>query len=372
MELIEAKELLRELSHIKNNIIGLYSSLNINHKKERIQLLTAETYKEDFWQNQTQSMQIQQELTQIKKTVEPWDVLLKDIEDSISLLDMAIEEQDNEVIVDISGRLGQYKQKFEQLETYELLSLPDDDKNAILTIHPGAGGTESQDWASMLMRMYVRWVEDNSFELEILDYMPDISAGIKDVAMLIKGTHAYGMLKGEHGVHRLVRISPFDSNQRRHTSFASVDVIPEAPDDIDIEIKESDLRIDTFRASGAGGQHVNRTDSAVRITHFPTGIVAQCQNERSQHKNKAHAMKILRSRLYELKRKELQKEKLEKFGEKKDIAWGNQIRSYVFHPYTMVKDHRTGEETGSVEHVMDGEINRFIYAYLKNLKSIHN
>ncbi len=370
MEYTDVKDIMRELTQLETNIHELYTALHIDEKKRQLQLLIEETYKEDFWQDQARSTSIQQQTTQMKKNIEPWDALKKDVEDSIMLLEMAIDENDNEVITDIASRLDQFKKRFEQLETLELLSDPDDDKNAIMTIHPGAGGTESQDWASMLMRMYMRWAEDNGFDIEIMDYMPDIEAGIKEVVMLIKGEYAYGLLKGERGIHRLVRISPFDSNQRRHTSFASVDVIPEAPEDIDIEIKESELRIDTYRASGAGGQHVNRTDSAVRITHIPTGIVVQCQNERSQHKNKAYAMKILKSRLYELRRRELEKEKLEKFGEKKDIAWGNQIRSYVFHPYTMVKDHRTGEETGSVDHVMDGEINRFIYAYLKSLKSI--
>lgn len=370
MEYTDVKDLMRELTQLANNIEELYTALNIKDKKKNLQLLVEETYKQDFWQDQSRSTLIQQQITQLKKNIEPWDSLKKDVEDSIMLLKMAIDENDNEVISDIAIRLDVFRKRFEQLETLELLSEADDDKNAIMTIHPGAGGTESQDWASMLMRMYTRWAEDNGFDVEILDYMPDIEAGIKEVVMLIKGDYAYGLLKGERGIHRLVRISPFDSNQRRHTSFVSVDVIPEAPEDIDIEVKESDIRIDTFRASGAGGQHINRTDSAVRITHLPTGIVVQCQNERSQHKNKAYAMKILKSRLYELRRRELEKEKFEKFGQKKDIAWGNQIRSYVFHPYTMVKDHRTGEETGSVDHVMDGDINRFIYAYLKSLKSI--
>ncbi|MDH7552645.1 MAG: peptide chain release factor 2 [Spirochaetota bacterium] len=370
LEYTDVKDLMRELTQIKASIEELYTALHIDDKKKQLQLLVEETYKENFWQDQARSTLVQQQITQLKKNIEPWDILRKDIEDSIMLLEMAIDENDTDVIGDIASRVEQFTKRFEQLETLELLSDPDDDKNAIVTIHPGAGGTESQDWASMLMRMYTRWAEDNRFDVEILDYMPDIEAGIKEVVMLIKGEYAYGLLKGERGIHRLVRISPFDSNQRRHTSFASVDVIPEAPEDIDIEINESDLRIDTYRASGAGGQHVNRTDSAVRITHIPTGIVVQCQNERSQHKNKAYAMKILKSRLYELRKRELEKEKLEKFGEKKDIAWGNQIRSYVFHPYTMVKDHRTGEETGSVDHVMDGDINRFIYAYLKSLKSI--
>ena len=222
----------------------------------------------------------------------------------------------------------------------------------------------------MLYRMYLKWTENQKYTVDIIDYSPDEEAGIKGATVRIIGDYAYGLLKSEKGIHRLVRISPFDANKRRHTSFASVEVIPEVFDDVEIEIDESELRIDTYRASGAGGQHVNTTDSAVRITHIPTGIVVQCQNERSQHKNRSFAMKILKSRLYEIKKKELEEKRIEKIGEKKEISWGNQIRSYIFQPYTLVKDHRTGEETGNVEYVLDGGINKFIYAYLKSLKRI--
>ncbi len=237
-------------------------------------------------------------------------------------------------------------------------------ENAILTIHPGAGGTESQDWANMLFRLYSRWIEQKDFKMTLLDYQPGDEAGIKDVTMEIKGDFAYGLLKAEAGVHRLVRISPFDANSRRHTSFASIFVYPSTDEEIDIEIDPNDLRIDTYRASGAGGQHVNKTDSAIRITHLPTGVVVQCQNERSQHKNKAQAMKVLKARLYQI---ELEKEKeatKELEDKKLDIGWGSQIRSYVFHPYNMVKDHRTKEETGNIQAVMDGQIDRFIRSYL--------
>jgi len=240
-----------------------------------------------------------------------------------------------------------------------------DKNNAIVEIHPGAGGTESQDWASMLLRMYTRWAEDKGYVVETLDYQPGEEAGIKSVTLLIKGHNAYGYLKAEKGVHRLVRISPFDAAGRRHTSFVSVDVIPEMDDDVEIEIRPEDLRIDTYRSSGAGGQHVNKTESAVRITHLPTGIVVTCQSERSQIQNRERAMKILKARLLELKRQEQEKQLAELRGEQKEIAWGNQIRSYVFHPYSLVKDHRTGVEVGNVQAVMDGEIDVFIDAYLR-------
>ncbi len=245
-----------------------------------------------------------------------------------------------------------------------ILNNKEDSKNAILSITPGAGGTEAQDWAQMLMRMYVRWAERHGYDVKVLDLLPGEEAGIKSVTLLISGDYAYGYLKGESGVHRLVRISPFDANKRRHTSFAAVSVTPEVEDDIEIDIKESDLRIDTFRASGAGGQHVNRTDSAVRIVHIPTGIVVQCQNERSQHQNKMTAMKILKSKLYELEMKKREKELNELQGEKKEIAWGNQIRSYILQPYQLVKDHRTNVEVGNVPAVLDGDIDIFIKSYL--------
>jgi peptide chain release factor 2 len=250
------------------------------------------------------------------------------------------------------------------MEIEVLLSGPNDASNAIVSIHPGAGGTESQDWASMLLRMYTRWAERRGFSVETLDYQSGEEAGIKDVTIEVRGDYAYGYLKAEAGVHRLVRISPFDFNQRRHTSFASVFVYPEIESDVEVDINPNDLRIDTFRASGAGGQHVNKTSSAVRITHIPTGIVVTCQNERSQHRNRDAAMKILRAKLYQLKKQEEEAKLSEIESQKKEIAWGSQIRSYVFHPYTMVKDHRTGVETGNVQAVMDGELDPFIRAYL--------
>jgi peptide chain release factor 2 len=280
------------------------------------------------------------------------------------MAELAGEEGGQDMLPEMERELSAMQRDIASAEVAALLSGEHDVSNAIVSIHPGAGGTEAQDWAEMLMRMYLRWAEKNGYKTDILDYQAGEEAGVKSVTFTVSGPYAYGKLKAEAGVHRLVRISPFDASKRRHTSFASLFVYPEVEEDIDIQIDEKDLRIDTYRASSAGGQHVNKTDSAVRITHIPTGIVVQCQNERSQLKNKNVAMKVLRSRLYELRKKE-QEEKMGKVvGEKKDIAWGNQIRSYVFQPYQMVKDHRTGYEVGNVNAVMDGEIEQFIEAYL--------
>ncbi len=281
-----------------------------------------------------------------------------------------MDEEEGEVFLEeFHTEIEEIKKKLDELELKHLLSGELDRSNAILEIHPGAGGTESQDWAQILMRMYLRWAERHGFQTKIIDLQYGEEAGIKSATITITGPYAYGYLKSEVGIHRLVRISPFDANKRRHTSFTAVLVYPEIEDDIEIEINEDDLKIDTFRASGAGGQHVNKTSSAVRITHIPTGIVVTCQNERSQHKNRAMAMKILKARLYDLKRRE-QEEKLENIiGNKKEIAWGNQIRSYVLHPYRLIKDHRTGYETGNVEPVLDGELDEFIHAYLKKYAS---
>ena len=282
---------------------------------------------------------------------------------------LELAEEGENVDQEISQSLDSFEKDFEEAELQTLFFEEDDIRNAILTIHPGAGGTESQDWAQILLRMYLRYAERKEFEAEILDYLPGEEAGLKSVTVRVQGDYAYGNLSQESGVHRLVRISPFDANKRRHTSFAAVFVYPEVEEDIEVEINPEDLRIDTFRASGRGGQHVNVTDSAVRITHIPTGIVVQCQNERSQHKNKASAMKVLKARIYELEKK-AKLEKLEKLEDaKSDIAWGNQIRSYVLHPYRMIKDLRTGEEIGDTERVLDGEIDEFIKASLTSRKS---
>jgi peptide chain release factor 2 len=284
------------------------------------------------------------------------------------LLQLSEEEGDDSLLAEAESELASIENSVADMELRSTLSQPEDRHNAIMTIHPGAGGTESQDWAQILMRMYMRWAEKRGYKVEIADLLAGEEAGIKSATITITGDYAYGYLKGEAGVHRLVRISPFDANKRRHTSFAAILVYPEITEDIDIEVKEDELKIDTFRASGAGGQHVNKTSSAVRITHLPTGIIVSCQNERSQHKNRAMAMKILKARLYAIKKKE-QDEKLEEFiGEKKDIAWGSQIRSYTLQPYQLIKDHRTGYETGNVNAVLDGDIDNFIKEYLLHRK----
>ncbi|HOD16579.1 MAG TPA: peptide chain release factor 2 [Spirochaetota bacterium] len=369
MEERDYRESQRDLKNITEMLDQLYASVNMDALKRKMAELQQETLKENFWQNKELFTKTNQEISNLKRRIVPFDELKGELQEAAELFDMALQERDSSVLDEICGTIASYKKKFDELETLELLSGEDDFNNAFITIHPGAGGTESQDWANMLFRMYFRWGEQKGFAVEVIDYTPGEEAGIKSATMLVKGDYSFGLLRSERGIHRLVRISPFDANKRRHTSFASVEVIPEVSEDIDLEIKESDLRIDTYRSSGAGGQHVNKTDSAVRITHIPTGIVTQCQNERSQHKNKAFAMKVLKARLYELRKREFDEKQQEKIGQKKDISWGNQIRSYVFQPYTLVKDHRTGEETGSVDFVFDGDIDRFIYAFLRGKKT---
>lgn len=299
----------------------------------------------------------------LKGCVEPFDTSLKKLEDCLELAELG--EDDKELLLQIQEDLNKIQADVDALEIKSVLSGPFDKNNAIFSINAGAGGTESCDWASMLLRMYIRWAEDQGAAVKTIDILPGEEAGIKSVTLGIEGDMIYGRLKGEKGVHRLVRISPFDSNKRRHTSFASVDVIPEIEDEVEVEVNDDDLRIDIFRSSGPGGQSVNTTDSAVRITHIPTGIVAQCQNERSQLSNKQTAMKILRARIYELKRKQQEEAMAKEYGQKQKIEWGSQIRSYVMHPYNMVKDHRTSAETSNVPKVMDGGIDMFIEAYLK-------
>ncbi|SFL19071.1 bacterial peptide chain release factor 2 (bRF-2) [Halanaerobium salsuginis] len=330
-------------------------------KKEKIEKEMAAA---DFWDDQENARQKSRQLDRIKKRLKIIDSLAERFEEAEVYLELAAESA-ADLTAELKDTFQQLEKELAKLELKLRLNEPYDDSNAILAIHPGAGGTESQDWAQMLLRMYSRWAEANDYQLETLDFNPGDEAGIKSVTLLISGDYAYGYLKGERGVHRLVRISPFDSSGRRHTSFASVDVMPELDDQLQVEIDENDLKIDTYRASGAGGQHVNKTDSAVRITHLPTGVVVQCQNERSQHKNKATAMKVLTAKLLELK-EEAQAEKIDELsGEHKEIAWGSQIRSYVFHPYNLIKDHRTNFEEGNVSKVMDGYLDDFIEEYLR-------
>ena len=330
----------------------------------RIRELDKESQRAGFWDDQEKASGILREKSRLTDAVEKWKQQKSSLEDLRILSEIASEEQDDQTQEEIRSELETLNAALRDDELKMMLSSEQDPLDAILSIHAGAGGTEAQDWAEMLLRMYLRWAERKGLAATIIDYLPGDEAGIKSVTCTIRGEYAYGFAKAEIGIHRLVRISPFDAGARRHTSFASVFVYPEVDDRIVIEIDEKDLRIDTYRSTGAGGQHVNKTDSAVRLTHMPTGIVVQCQNERSQHKNKAMAMKYLRSRLYEMKLRE-QNAKLDEINKtKKDIAWGSQIRSYVLHPYRMVKDHRTNLETGNVNRVLDGDIDDFIEAYL--------
>lgn len=319
----------------------------------------------DFWDDAQKAQESVQELRGLKNDIESYQKLEGEFEDILTLIEMGYEENDESLIPEVEEELNLFIHDLEDLRIRTLLSGQYDRDNAILTLHAGAGGTESCDWASMLLRMYQRWADKKGFTTEIIDYLDGEEAGVKSVTIEIKGENAYGYLKSEHGVHRLVRISPFNAAGKRQTSFVSCDVMPDIEEDVDIEIADDDIRIDTYRSSGAGGQHINKTSSAIRITHFPSGIVVQCQNERSQHMNKDKAMQMLRAKLYLLK----QQENLEKEsgirGEVKEIGWGNQIRSYVLQPYTMVKDHRTNEENGNVSSVLDGNLDSFINAYLK-------
>ncbi len=318
----------------------------------------------DFWDDNQAAQAVLKEISVHKKWIEAYENVSSELETVAELLEMTEADEASGEIKELTAAVDDIAKQLDRLENDALLAGPDDHRNAILTIHPGAGGTESQDWAEMLFRMYNRWAERNGFSVELLDYQPGDEAGVKSATLALKGENVYGYIKAESGVHRLVRISPFDANSRRHTSFVSVHVFPEVEGNIDVEINDEDVRIDTYRASGAGGQHVNKTSSAVRLTHEPTGIVVTCQSERSQHKNKDAAYTILKSRLYQLQREEELK-KMEKFeSSKKKIEWGSQIRSYVFHPYSMVKDHRTSVETGNVQAVMDGDLENFIQAYL--------
>ena len=339
---------------------------DIAGKKAKVESLEEQTNNPEFWNDMENSTKVLQELKALKNKIEEYNKVVTSIADTLVLIDLGNEMQDESIVVEAKQSTKQIEKEIDRLEISNLLSGKHDANNAIVTIHPGAGGTEAQDWAEMLYRMYSMWAEKNGYKIEELDYLEGDGAGLKSVTFSVTGDLAYGYLKGENGVHRLVRISPFDSAGRRHTSFASVEIIPEVSDDIDIQLDPNDLRVDTYRSSGAGGQHVNKTESAIRITHIPTNIVVSCQTQRSQIQNRETAMKMLISKLLELKERE-NKEKIEDLkGVQREIAWGSQIRSYVFCPYTMVKDHRTNCETGNVDAVMNGEINDFIDAYLKN------
>lgn len=327
--------------------------------------LEQKTLAENFWNHPEEAKKIYAEISKLKDIIEPWSELRSELDDIREYHELFLaEEGDSEIELEIEGQIKQAKSKFDRLYSQSLLSGEFDDNDAYLTIHSGAGGTEACDWVNMLLRMYMRWIEKNGYKASILDLL-EAEGGVKSVTLQVIGKNSYGYLRGETGIHRLVRISPFDSQSRRHTSFASVYVSPIIEEEIDIDIKPEDIRVDTYRASGAGGQHVNKTDSAIRLTHLETNIVVQCQNERSQHKNRATAMKMLASRLYEYERQKQEAEKAKHNAEKKEIGWGNQIRSYVFQPYTMVKDHRTAFQTGNIQAVMDGEINQFIESYLQ-------
>jgi peptide chain release factor 2 len=334
-------------------------------KEKKLADLEAQTLKPGFWDDQNAAQGVLSDISRLRNAISVPRELTARVNDLAELLEMAVAEgDDEETLAHIVKEAQVAERDVAALELQMLLSEPYDHHSAIVTFHPGAGGTESQDWAEMLLRMYTRWGERHGYEVEVLDLLPGEEAGIKSATVRLAGELAYGYLKAEAGVHRLVRISPFDAAGRRHTSFASVEVMPEVEDENEVQIDPKDLRIDTYRSGGAGGQHINKTDSAVRITHIPTGIVVQCQNERSQHSNRETAMKVLRSRLLEVRLAEQEAERAKIRGDVGEIAWGNQIRSYVFHPYTLVKDHRTDFEVGNIQAVMDGELDDFINAYL--------
>lgn len=338
---------------------------DIANEKSRLKELEEQTKENDFWNDQERSAVVLQKIKILKDKVSNYDVLNGNLEDIHAMIELIEEANDESLIDELKQDVKKFEKGLDRLEIEALLSGPHDANNAIVTIHPGAGGTESQDWAEMLYRMYSMWCDKNGYKLEELDYLDGDVAGLKSVTFTVTGPYAYGYLKSESGVHRLVRISPFDAGGRRHTSFASVEVIPEITENLEVEIDPKDLRIDTYRSSGAGGQHINKTESAIRITHIPTNIVVSCQTQRSQLQNRETAMKMLISKLVELKERENKATISELKGVQREIAWGSQIRSYVFCPYTLVKDHRTNYETGNVEAVMNGELNEFMDAYLK-------
>ena len=360
-------ELRLELVGYRKEMNELADVLNIKGAKERIEVLNAETLQEGFWDNLENSQKVLQETKSLERKIERFNKLNDELEDAITLIELSIEEGDESSVDEIKHEAEVFKSKLEEEKLSTLLTGEYDNSNAILTFHAGAGGTEAQDWAEMLYRMYNMWAERHNYKVTLIDYLDGDEAGMKSASILIEGENAYGYMKSESGVHRLVRVSPFDSAGRRHTSFAALEVMPEIDDSIEVEIRDEDIEMEVYRSSGAGGQKVNKTSSAVRLIHKPTGIVVSCQTQRSQFQNKDYAMKMLRSKLVEIKERE-HLEKIEDIkGVQREIAWGSQIRSYVFMPYTLVKDTRTGYENGNIQAVMDGDIDGFINAYLKSL-----
>ncbi len=363
--MLQFEEQKLRLTAAKDELDDLGEALGISAAKDKIAELEAQSAAEGFWDDLENSQKVLKETSKLKNKVSAYEDLCGDFDDTLTLIEMADEEGDESLISEVTEGVDRVLKTIVDMRMSTLLSGEYDGKNAILTFHAGAGGTEAQDWAEMLFRMYNHWADAHGFKAKTIDYLDGEEAGLKSAVLLIEGKNAYGYMKSEAGVHRLVRVSPFDSSGRRHTSFASLEVMPEIDDNMDVEIKDEDLKVDTYRSSGAGGQHINKTDSAVRITHIPTGIVVACQNERSQHQNREMAMKMLKSKLIEIKERE-HLEKIEDIkGVQKEIGWGSQIRSYVFMPYTMVKDHRTGFEMGNINAVMDGNLDGFINAYLK-------
>lgn len=345
------------------NLGGIFEIEKQEQELKKIEKVMASA---DFWtKDQEEISKINQKRAILSESVEKWNRFYKETEDIKLLAQLAKDEDDGNTLEELEGDLARIEKEIKELKFRSIMSGPDDDKNAIVSINSGAGGTEAQDWVEMLLRMYLKWCDSKGYKVRIIDLQEGEEAGIKSVTFTVSGPYAYGYLKAENGIHRMVRISPFDATGRRHTSFAAVTVLPEVDESIEINIDEKDIRIDTFRASGPGGQHVNKTSSAVRITHLPTGIIVQCQNEKSQHRNREMAMKVLKARLYELEKKKLEQKKQEMHQSHKEIAWGSQIRSYIFNPYRMVKDHRTNVEVGDLQKVMDGEIDIFINAFLE-------
>ena len=363
--MVEFEELRLRLLDSEKPIENLKEALAIDSLKAEVEVLEIESAAPDFWDDMENSQKVMQKIGSLKAKVTGYERLKRDYEDALVMIELADEEGDLSLLDDCTASVKDIETRVEDMTLSTLLSGEFDGKNALLTFHAGAGGTEAQDWAEMLFRMYNRWGERHGYKVSTLDYLDGDVAGIKSATILVEGENAYGYLKGEMGIHRLVRVSPFDSSGRRHTSFASVEVMPEIDDDVNVEIREEDIKMDVYRASGAGGQKVNKTSSAVRLTHIPTGIVVSCQIERSQHQNREVAMRMLKSKLVEIKERE-NLERIEDIkGDQKEIAWGSQIRSYVFMPYTLAKDHRTGFEMGNITAVMDGDIDGFINAYLK-------